>query len=729
MIAIRRLMILALFLLAGNAPGGTLEQGVPGVQRLGQVLDASRLGKEPVSLTEHFSILEDPGGTLTLADVRRPELAARFMSGRAPAKTLNLGVSPSAFWLRLHLRNPGDQPIERMLELTVARLAASVEFHAPLYSSMGDQGYQTAHTGYLSPFSERPYKHHFYVFPLLIPAHADHVVYLRLQSPVALNVPARLWERSAFHRYERADYVSQAVYYGMVLAMVAFNLLLFIVLRDANYLLYVAFVTCTALAIGANNGITIEFLLGEFPRLANASTMVGTSITLTALLLFMRRMIGTRLLVPRLDALLKILIGVHLLLPFGLAASFPHFLRPALAADGGTALVILIIGLVCAFKRQRSAIFFVAAFALLCLAGIASSLGGLGILPANAFTNNGIQFGSAIEMVVLAFALADRYNVLRSEKAIAQREALQAQTDALQAEQRVVETLRTSERLLEGRVDERTAELSATITRLKQTQSELVHADKLASLGALVAGVAHELNTPIGNALITASGLEDSAKEFQEVMASGEMRKSTLTYFVQNAVPMAELIARSCQRAAGLIASFKQVAVDQTSEQRRAFDLRSLVEDNIAALRPSFRQAPWLIEVDIPAGIRCDSYPGPLGQVIANLVQNAVAHAFGGRDAGTLSVSATLKGGDVEMIFTDDGKGMTPAVLAHIFEPFYTTRLGHGGSGLGLSISLNIVTGVLGGTLHAVSAPGSGSRFEARFPLLAPSRAKAGETV
>ncbi|MBK9346731.1 MAG: hypothetical protein IPN06_10015 [Burkholderiales bacterium] len=133
--------------------------------------------------------------------------------------------------------------------------------------------------------------------------------------------------------------------------------------------------------------------------------------------------------------------------------------------------------------------------------------------------------------------------------------------------------------------------MRATIDRLKQTQADLVQADKLASLGALVAGVAHELNTPIGNALVTASALEDATRALEASMVRGEMRKSTLTYFVESTVPMAELIGRSCRRAADLIHSFKQVAVDQTSEQRRTFDLNQLVEDNIAALRPQLSRS------------------------------------------------------------------------------------------------------------------------------------------
>jgi len=255
---------------------------------------------------------------------------------------------------------------------------------------------------------------------------------------------------------------------------------------------------------------------------------------------------------------------------------------------------------------------------------------------------------------------------------------------------------------------------------LRQTQAGLVQAEKLASLGSLVAGVAHELNTPIGNALVTASTLEDAAHQFEAAVDRGEVRRSAAKDFAQKSTQMAELIARSCHRAASLITSFKQVAVDQTSEKRRRFDLRGLTEDIVTSLRPTFKNAPWVIDIQIPEHIACDSYPGPLGQVMSNLIQNAVNHAFDGRDNGNLCISATVSPNGVNMRFEDNGKGMDEPTLIRIFEPFFTTRLGKGGSGLGLSVSLNIATGMLGGSLKVNSQPGQGTTFTLDFPLVAP---------
>lgn len=168
------------------------------------------------------------------------------------------------------------------------------------------------------------------------------------------------------------------------------------------------------------------------------------------------------------------------------------------------------------------------------------------------------------------------------------------------------------------------------------------------------------------------------------------------------------------------MASFKQIAVDQTSEQRRSFLLHQVVADNVAALRPSIRNPGIAIEVDVPVGISCDSYPGPLGQVLTNLLHNAVLHGFDGKTQGRVKVSALVDGDTVNLDVSDNGLGMQPHVQSRVFEPFFTTRLGRGGSGLGLSVSHRIASSVLGGDLTVRSQAGEGSTFTLTFPKYLP---------
>ena len=284
---------------------------------------------------------------------------------------------------------------------------------------------------------------------------------------------------------------------------------------------------------------------------------------------------------------------------------------------------------------------------------------------------------------------------------------------------------------LESRIEERTkelsdanAELSKALEQLRRTQDELVRTEKLASLGALVAGVAHELNTPIGNCLTVASAFADRTREFEQRIEAG-LKRSDLADYVKTAAQAATLLEKGMNRAHDLVASFKQVAVDQSSENRRRFDLRTVVDEVAAMLHPMLRRTPWTLDIDVPSGIELDSYPGPLGQVVANFVTNAITHAFEGRDHGNIRIYARTADDDLVFEVSDDGIGMPPEVRDHAFDPFFTTRLGKGGSGLGLHIVHNIVTGVLGGRIFLYSAPGEGCRFTIRIPLVAPGKADA----
>lgn len=309
--------------------------------------------------------------------------------------------------------------------------------------------------------------------------------------------------------------------------------------------------------------------------------------------------------------------------------------------------------------------------------------------------------------------------------------AVQQRQEALeQSEERLRHTLDTVEQLnlgLESRVERRTAalaksnrELAAAMETLKMAQGELLRNEKLAALGNMVGGVAHELNTPIGNGVMAVSTLHDDVRRFRHEMAAG-LRRSTLDRFVDRLEAGAEIAQRNLERANELITSFKQVAVDQGSARRRRFELAGAVREILLTLQPMLERASCTVQVDIAPNIEMDSYPGPLGQVIANLVSNAVMHGFEGRAGGCLELTAAPAGdGQICILISDDGIGISPDVVDRIFDPFFTTRLGRGGTGIGLHVVWNAVTVVLGGTVTVASTPGRGTTFRIMLPLEAP---------
>ncbi|MDP3813885.1 sensor histidine kinase [Pseudomonas sp.] len=255
---------------------------------------------------------------------------------------------------------------------------------------------------------------------------------------------------------------------------------------------------------------------------------------------------------------------------------------------------------------------------------------------------------------------------------------------------------------------------------LQQTQVSLVEAEKLAALGGLVAGVAHEINTPLGISLTGASLLAEATRRFSLLLESGQVKKSELDGYLQTARESVELILANAQRAAHLVHSFKQVAVDQTSEARRSFELASYLDEVIESLRPTFKRRPIEVRNDCPVGIQLDGYPGALAQVVTNLLVNALTHAFAAPDSGLIRLSGQTEGEHLCLIFEDDGCGIAPKQLPHIFEPFFTTRRGSGGSGLGLHVVYNLITKRMGGQIAVTSAPGQGTRFSLHLPLVAP---------
>ncbi len=267
----------------------------------------------------------------------------------------------------------------------------------------------------------------------------------------------------------------------------------------------------------------------------------------------------------------------------------------------------------------------------------------------------------------------------------------------------------------------RRAEAEQALTRLKEAQDSLIQAEKLASLGALVAGVAHEINTPVGIALASSSHLADATGALGRLFEQGQMRKSDFADYLATAREASALIQGNCERAAQLINGFKQVAADQTSEERRRFRLADYLHEILLSLSPKLRQARAETLIDCPADLELDSYPGALSQIIANLVLNAILHGFGDGRGGRIVIAARLTGADqVALTVADNGTGIPDEIRGRVFDPFFTTRRGQGGNGLGLHIVFNIVTGSLKGHIAVESAPGQGTRFLVEFPRITP---------
>jgi len=317
------------------------------------------------------------------------------------------------------------------------------------------------------------------------------------------------------------------------------------------------------------------------------------------------------------------------------------------------------------------------------------------------------------------------YDLTHIESAI---EEYQAVSDAFLT---MAEQIKTREKeltelnvQLEGRVEDRTSELlvineelTNSVLRLETTMEQLVQSEKLASLGSLVAGIAHELNTPIGNAKIAVSSQLDYIRDVNIAIENNQLTKTRLNQFFEDIHSTADMAFRNMARATDLIRSFKQVAVDQTSSSLRTFNLATVINEVLVTLGPSIKRLPVKVEMQVPANIDMHSMPGSISQVLTNLINNAIFHGIEDKSKIIITLNAQVSNDRVLLIVSDTGVGMPEENIRRAFDPFFTTKMGQGGSGLGLNIVHRMVTSMLKGNIELTSVRGEGTTVTLDLPL------------
>lgn len=298
----------------------------------------------------------------------------------------------------------------------------------------------------------------------------------------------------------------------------------------------------------------------------------------------------------------------------------------------------------------------------------------------------------------------------RSQERQIQLEATNQKKESLL--KRVIHDLEESRDILE----QRTIEVSETLAKLKTTQKQLVESEKMAALGSLVAGVAHEINTPLGTSITVASTLEDETKLFLAQVEQGKLKRSALNEYLAVALESSELISHNLYRAGELVQSFKQVAVDQTSQERRSFNVKTYLEEILVSLKPQFKQTKHSIEIVGDESLEIDSYPGSFAQVITNLIMNSLVHAYQPEEAGTMQFEIIKQPELLAINYSDDGCGIAPENLKKIFEPFFTTARDRGGTGLGMHLVYNLVVQQLQGNISVESEVDVKTVFKITLP-------------
>jgi signal transduction histidine kinase len=260
-------------------------------------------------------------------------------------------------------------------------------------------------------------------------------------------------------------------------------------------------------------------------------------------------------------------------------------------------------------------------------------------------------------------------------------------------------------------------EIKEKTERLDQSRKQLVQSEKMASLGQLVAGVAHEINTPVGIGITVSSHLVDQTREIISAFDKNKMTKSALTQYFGKTLETSELIFTHLVQAGDLVRSFKMISADQTVHERRSFMLKTYLDDIIVSLRPKLKKELHQVTLNCREDIEINSYPGALAQIITNLIINSLLHAYEEGEEGNIRIDVSTEESEVILEYSDDGKGIPPENIEKVFDPFFTTKRGEGGTGLGLHIIYNTVTEILKGSISCESTLGQGTRFSIKLPI------------
>lgn len=664
----------------------------------------------------YFEVLEDTASVLSPEEALHSS-AMRPLDRQVP----NLGVTNSTFWLKSELANKSSSE----------HLFLCVEYaeldELELWLERDGQLIRWALTGQSITPLERTGTDTEYSFDLPIPPGEKGTVLLRVRSNKQLQLPLILRTSKELTSNRSRRNLILGVYIGVMLVLALYNLFIFASIRDRSYLYYVLYLLAVALTQLAFIGIGPFYLWPENTWLSTNSTLIFTLLTATLGMQFARHFIDTRQFVPRLDRGAVIFYAL-----FAACVGLQQMGQPVLAykvaqaLSGWSALYTLIVGVLSWRRGSRQAGFFLVAWTIFLLAVVVFVVKDLGVLPYNDWTTYAMPVGSAVEGILLSFGLADRINVLRKEKERSQADALAASLE----NQRIV---REQNVILEEKVAQRTQDLQESNEHLKRTQTQLVNAEKMASLGQLTAGIAHEINNPINFITSNIQPLRRNIMEIVEVMqeyrtltpetAAEKLkvlkereRKLGIADSIDELDDIIGSISEGSNRTAEIVRglrNFSRLDEDDLKET----DLHEGLRNTLALLAPQYRDK---VEVRFELGaipvVEC--FPGKVNQIFMNVLTNAIQATLARTDNSSYEVVVTtsLENDHVCIAIADNGIGMNEETKARMFDPFFTTKAVGEGTGLGLAIVYGIVQDHFG-HLSVTSAPGQGTTIRVFLPI------------
>ena len=662
-----------------------------------------------MDIGQHVLYYKDPSNTLNLEQIQKlPD--ATFQKSASPI--LKLGNTTASTWLKIVLKNQTDVPL-----FLVFKTNSINELDAFIYDEAGKR--TTKQSGINRPFVQRDLDRSQNVINI---GQSPKVVYVKMNSKFPFNLPLVIGRLEyVANDYQIRDVINGFVV-GILVAMALYNLFLFFSVKDRLYLYYCIYVLTTLWVIIHLNSIAWLILRNNTFLLR----LIGIPFALLSTWWFTVRFLNVDKTMPRTYTAIKILcILIACVIPlefFDLQlpkAKLQQFLTPI------SAFCMLGLGIYSHFQGNKSARYYVVAWSFLMLGAIISSFAFSGLIPYNDLTVSAVLYGACIESILLAFALANRINVYRAESA-------QAQTLAMQRLAENEQLVREQNKVLEEKVTERTAALQATLTQLQSTESQLVQSEKMAALGELTAGIAHEINNPvnfISSSLVplkrNLSAIEQLVAQYQSITPANfdekikEIKafeaKMDYDYTKEEIDLLTNSINDGAKRTAEIVKGLRNFSRTDEGEKRKA-SVNEGLESTLLLMQSAFKRKDIQLVKDLGSLPDIYCFAGQLNQVFMNILTNAVQAM---PDKGSIIVKTFLDatGDNIKISIADTGKGMTEEVKSKIFQPFFTTKDVGEGTGLGLSISYGIVQ-KHNGTIEVQSELGVGTVFSIILPVV-----------
>ncbi len=668
-----------------------------------------------ITISPYFHILEDTENKLILDDILKNP-AFKENTQMVP----NLGISKSTFWIKFTIQNLTRE------ETLVLEIQNPIIDRIELFYCSGDS-YTSEQLGEFQNYDRRSYNHPHYLFDLPIAPGEVQTYYLKIKNTEQLQIPAQLGSQKSILEGIATKDMIFGIYFGIVLAMFFYNIFLYFTVKDSNYIYYVIYIFTVGLTQACLQGYTFKYLWPDSQWLATQSTFFTPAFSGIAVAAFLKRFLRIKEQAPWMNLLLNIFIGCYILSMFISVIEYYTLslqIIQFIASFGSVS--ILFVGIVLTFKGDRQAKLFLIAWSVFLIGICFFVLSNLGILPYNNFTAYTMQAGSAFEVILLSFALADRINVLKKEKEASQVAAFNAlkENEKLILEQNLV---------LEKKVNERTGELktinnelSITLKHLKETQSKLVESEKMASLGQLTAGIAHEINNPINFVSSSITPLRRDMSfvlnlldQYHEVSARPDLKSDfedihkaekrlDMPYLKEEIDSILKGIEEGASRTTEIVRGLRNFSRLDESELKRV-NIHEGINSTLILLNNKLNNVTVIKNYGLKEDIEC--YAGKMNQVFMNILSNSVHALNKKKNAGEIVISTgENEDGFATISIKDNGTGIPQSVINKIFEPFFTTKDVGEGTGLGLSIVYSIIQSH-GGDIQVNSMEGEGTEF------------------